>query len=213
MLFAEITVLIFSLSSHTIIPPFSALNQTSAFLNPMVGSVCLMQTCTCGFTAMQCWIFVSNVISLGIPKKVLSATQPRMTACNLRLTIHRKMFASLFAPALYLLSRVSTAWSVVHPSAIVFWKASICTRRLPAPTSIFSTYTASRKSEIVVKDFTSYPSEFPFKDPSCLTRPGYSATEIEEMHQEDLAAEACITAELTALAVTRSQSAQMASKQ
>jgi hypothetical protein len=47
-----------------------------------------------------------------------------------------------------------------------------------------------RKQEIVVKDFTSYPSEFPFKDPSCLTCPGYSATEIEEMHQEDLAAEA-----------------------
>ncbi len=65
----------------------------------------------------------------------------------------------------------------------------------------------------MVKDFTSYPSEFPFKDPSCLTCPGYSATKIEEMHQEDLAAEARITAELTALVVTRSQSAQMASKQ
>jgi hypothetical protein len=70
-----------------------------------------------------------------------------------------------------------------------------------------------RKQEIVVKDFTSYPSEFPFKDPSCLTRPGYTAAEIEEMHQEDLADEARITAELTAPAVTRSQSAQLASKQ
>ena len=70
-----------------------------------------------------------------------------------------------------------------------------------------------RKQEIVVKDFTSYPSEFPFKDPSCLTRPGYSAAEIEKMHQEDLADEARITAEITAPAVTRSQSAQMASKQ
>ena len=70
-----------------------------------------------------------------------------------------------------------------------------------------------RKQEIVVKDFTSYPSEFPFKDPSCLTRPGYTAAEIEEMHQEDLADEARITAELTAPAVTRSQSAQMTSKQ
>ncbi len=42
------------------------------------------------------------------------------------------------------------------------------------------------KKEIVVKDFTSYPSEFPFKDPSCLTHPGYSAAEIEKMDQEDL---------------------------
>ena len=41
-----------------------------------------------------------------------------------------------------------------------------------------------RKQEIVVKDFTSYPSEFPFKDPSCLTRPGYNAAEIQEMHQD-----------------------------
>jgi hypothetical protein len=70
-----------------------------------------------------------------------------------------------------------------------------------------------RKQEIVVKDFTSYPSEFPFKDPSCLTRPGYSAEEIEEMHQEDLADEARISAELTGPAVTRSQSAHTASKQ
>ncbi len=70
-----------------------------------------------------------------------------------------------------------------------------------------------RKQEIVVKDFTSYPSEFPFKDPSCLTRPGYSAAEIQEMHQEDLADEARITTELNAPAVTRSQSAQMVSNQ
>ena len=70
-----------------------------------------------------------------------------------------------------------------------------------------------RKQEIVIKDFTSYPSELPFKDPSCLTRPGYSAAEIDKMHQEDLADEARITAEITAPAVTRSQSAQLASKQ
>jgi hypothetical protein len=70
-----------------------------------------------------------------------------------------------------------------------------------------------RKQEIVVKDFTSYPSVLPFKDPSCLTRPGYSAAEIEEMHQEDLADEAHITAELTAPAVTCSQTAQLALKQ
>ena len=41
-----------------------------------------------------------------------------------------------------------------------------------------------------------------------MTRPGYSAAEIHEMHQEDLADEARITAELNAPAVTRSQSAQ-----
>ena len=70
-----------------------------------------------------------------------------------------------------------------------------------------------RKQKIVVKDFTSYPSEFPFKDPSCLTRPGHTAAEIEEIHQEDLTDEARITAELTSPAVTRSQSAEMASKQ
>jgi hypothetical protein len=65
----------------------------------------------------------------------------------------------------------------------------------------------------VVKDFTSYPSEFPFKDPSYLTHPGYSAAQIEKMHQEDLADVARITAEITAPVVTHSQSAQMASKQ
>jgi hypothetical protein len=46
-----------------------------------------------------------------------------------------------------------------------------------------------------------------------LTRPGYSAAEIEEMHQEDLADEARITSEFTAPVVTHSQSAQVASKQ
>ncbi len=66
------------------------------------------------------------------------------------------------------------------------------------------------KKEIVVKDFTSYPSEFPFKDPSCLTRLGYS---VVEMHQEDLADEARITDELNAPAVTHSQSTQVTLKQ
>jgi hypothetical protein len=70
-----------------------------------------------------------------------------------------------------------------------------------------------RKQEIVIKDFTSYPSELPFKDPSCLTRPGYSAAEIDKMHQEDLADEVHITAEITVPVVTHSQSAQMVSKQ
>jgi hypothetical protein len=74
---------------------------------------------------------------------------------------------------------------------------------------IFDTH---RKKEIVVKDFTSYPSEFPFKDPPYLTRPDYSAVEIEEMHQEDLADETRITAELTVPEVTRSQSTKIVSK-
>jgi hypothetical protein len=41
----------------------------------------------------------------------------------------------------------------------------------------------------------------------------FSISEIEEMHQEDLADETRITDELTAPAVTWSQSAQMTSKQ
>ena len=67
-----------------------------------------------------------------------------------------------------------------------------------------------RKQEMLVKDYTSYPTEFPFKDPSCLVRPGYTADEILQMHQEDVAEEERIVAELAAPAVTRSQSAQLA---
>jgi len=67
-----------------------------------------------------------------------------------------------------------------------------------------------RKQEMLVKDYTSYPTEFPFKDPSCLVRPGYTAAEILQMHQEDIAEEERIVAELEAPAVTRSQSAQIA---
>jgi hypothetical protein len=67
-----------------------------------------------------------------------------------------------------------------------------------------------RKQEMIVKDYTSYPTEFPFKDPSCLVRPGYTADEILQMHQEDIAEEERIVAELAAPAVTRSQSAQLA---
>ena len=55
------------------------------------------------------------------------------------------------------------------------------------------------KQEIVVKDFISYPSKFHFKDPSCLTRPGYRTEEIQEMHLEDLADEVRTTDELTLL--------------
>ena len=67
-----------------------------------------------------------------------------------------------------------------------------------------------RKQEILVKDYTSYPTEFPFKDPSCLVCPDYTADEILQMHQEDVAEEERIVAELAAPAVTRSQSAQIA---
>jgi hypothetical protein len=67
-----------------------------------------------------------------------------------------------------------------------------------------------RKQEMLVKDYTSYPTEFPFKDPSCLVRPGYTTAEILQMHQEDIAEEERIVAELAAPAVTRSQSAQLA---
>ena len=40
-----------------------------------------------------------------------------------------------------------------------------------------------RKQEIIFKDFISYPTKFPFKDPSCLVRPDYTATEILQMHR------------------------------
>ena len=63
------------------------------------------------------------------------------------------------------------------------------------------------------KDYTSYPMEFPFKDPSCLVRPRYTAAEILQMHQEVLAEEESIVAELAAHAVMRSQSAQLAATQ
>ncbi len=66
----------------------SELIHTSVWLNPMVGLACLMQTCPCVFATMQCWIFVSNGISHGIPKKVLSTTQPHKITFNLRLTTH-----------------------------------------------------------------------------------------------------------------------------
>jgi hypothetical protein len=70
-----------------------------------------------------------------------------------------------------------------------------------------------RKQEIVVKDFTSYLSEFQFKDPSGLTRPGYIVTEIEEIHHQDLPDETRITVEPTTPEVTHSQSERMVSKQ
>jgi hypothetical protein len=59
-----------------------------------------------------------------------------------------------------------------------------------------------RKQEMIVMDYTSYPTEFPFKDPSCLVRPGYTADEILQMHQEDMAEEERIVAELAAPAVS-----------
>jgi hypothetical protein len=61
-----------------------------------------------------------------------------------------------------------------------------------------------RRQETIVKDYTSYPIEFPFKDPSCLVRPGYTAAQILQMHLEDLAERERIVAELAAPVVTRS---------
>ncbi len=40
-----------------------------------------------------------------------------------------------------------------------------------------------RKQEIIFKDFISYPTKFPFQDPSSLVRPDSTATEILQMHQ------------------------------
>ena len=42
------------------------------------------------------------------------------------------------------------------------------------------------KREIVVQDFTSYPSEYPFRDPSCLVHSSPSLLkEMTSMHTED----------------------------
>jgi hypothetical protein len=54
------------------------------------------------------------------------------------------MFASLLAHSLYLLPRESIAWSGVHPSVIVLWKTSICTRHLPHITAEITTPVVTR---------------------------------------------------------------------
>ena len=66
-------------------------------------------------------------------------------------------------------------------------------------------YDSISKREIVVQDFTSYPSEYPFRGPSCLLRFSPSLLkEMTSMHTEDDSDDLRIAAEIAA-ALTRSK--------
>jgi hypothetical protein len=63
------------------------------------------------------------------------------------------------------------------------------------------------KTELLVKDFKSYPDEFPFRDASCLTRsPDTLRKDLANMHAEDEADDQLIADELQSHVITRSQS-------
>jgi hypothetical protein len=63
------------------------------------------------------------------------------------------------------------------------------------------------KTELSVKDFKSYPDEFPFRDASCLTRsPDTLRKDLANMHAEDEADDQLIADELQSHVITRSQS-------
>ena len=62
------------------------------------------------------------------------------------------------------------------------------------------------RTELSVKDFTSYPSDFPFHDPTCLTRSPESLRKaLADMHTEDETDDQLIAEELKEHAITRSQ--------
>jgi hypothetical protein len=86
---------------------------------------------------------------------------------------------------LYPFSPIPCEHSLVRDSSFVnrFVEGIYLHAALTGP--VIHMFDMHRKQEIVVKDFTSYLSEFSFKDPSCLTRPGYRAVEIQKIHQED----------------------------
>jgi hypothetical protein len=63
------------------------------------------------------------------------------------------------------------------------------------------------RTELSVKDFKSYPDEFPFRDPACLTRsPDILRKELTKMHAEDEADDQLIADQLKTQVITRSQS-------
>jgi hypothetical protein len=63
------------------------------------------------------------------------------------------------------------------------------------------------KTELSVKDFKSYPDEFPFRDASCLTRsPDTLRKDLANMHGEDEVDDQLIADELQSHVITRSQS-------
>ena len=66
-------------------------------------------------------------------------------------------------------------------------------------------------TELLVKDFCnnfkSYPDEFPFRDPACLTRsPDIFRKELTKMHSEDEANDQLIADQLKTQVITGSQS-------
>jgi hypothetical protein len=63
------------------------------------------------------------------------------------------------------------------------------------------------RTELSVKDFKSYPDEFPFRDPTCLTRsPDTLRKELAKMRAEDDADDQLIADQLQTHVITRSQS-------
>ena len=67
-------------------------------------------------------------------------------------------------------------------------------------------YDIASRTELSVKDFKYYPEQFPFRDPTCLTRtPDALRKELAAMHAEDDADDQLIAEQLQVRAVTRSQ--------
>ena len=63
------------------------------------------------------------------------------------------------------------------------------------------------RTELSVKDFKSYPDEYPFRDPTCLTRsPDTLRKELAKMRVEDEADDQLIADQLQTHVITRSQS-------
>lgn len=68
-------------------------------------------------------------------------------------------------------------------------------------------YDFNSKTRMKVKDFKSYPEDFPFRDPTCLVRSTPTMTsEFAKMQQEDANDDACIAADEAFSALTRAQS-------
>ena len=67
-------------------------------------------------------------------------------------------------------------------------------------------YDMASRTELSVQDYKSYPDQFPFRDPTCLTRsPEALRKELAAMHTEDDADDQLIAEELQMNVVTRAQ--------
>ena len=128
--------------------------------------------------------YISVVKSHGrVDMLMLMSPCAPMIVFNLPLTIYEKNVCISFGSRIT--SPIPCEHTLVRDSSFVdrYVEGIYVHTAITGP--VIHIFDMHRKQEIVVKDFTSYPSEFLFKDPSCLTLPGYSATEIEKMHQED----------------------------